>query len=196
MPSDEETPDHIDERKIVTGVVDNAVNRIIKSAEDSVRRRIGKYRNKIGVGFETYLNRRKVFCENVKSSILSADSVKIGNIYVDSVIVAPREVFSEQQYFDRLLTRRDPTSFRDHPASVVTGPAGIGKSLFLKSIFLRAINEQSEYIPVFLELRDLNRIKLTNLVDALTNELNRYGSGPTHDQVIDWSREWTVSATL
>lgn len=59
---------------------------------------------------------------------------------------------------------------------IVQGTGGIGKSTFMKHLFIDELN-QKKYIPIFIELKDLNEIDYDyNIQDFIFNKLYNLGS--------------------
>jgi hypothetical protein len=58
-------------------------------------------------------------------------------------------------------------------SAIIAGTAGAGKSLFMRHLLIDSIKSKKK-IPIFAELRDLNKTK-KSLLDALLDALNLYG---------------------
>ncbi|MEQ8425695.1 MAG: NACHT domain-containing protein, partial [Cyclobacteriaceae bacterium] len=73
---------------------------------------------------------------------------------------------------ERKIKKADISKLQDISSlCVITGSAGSGKSVFMRHLFLSAINEGGK-VPVFVELRDLNEDEFT-VFDLILQSLKR-----------------------
>ncbi|MED2763231.1 NACHT domain-containing protein [Bacillus thuringiensis] len=81
-----------------------------------------------------------------------------------------------------LLDRYNEEFFGNYPKLLITDSAGMGKSTFLKFLFLSSIRQQIQ-IPVFIELRRLN----TNhsIIDEIYKKINFISSDFTKEHIIE-----------
>jgi len=63
---------------------------------------------------------------------------------------------SSTELINLLFEERDPKQYRKTFAGSISGPAGAGKSFFMRHLYLELTRSERSRIPVFLEARDLN----------------------------------------
>ena len=175
--------DLVDERKITTQIVDGVINRFLSGLEGSVRKQWASYKNTLNDSFLTYVNRKANYCENIKSVLYLNDSIKLNDIYVESVFISSKDILQQNQFVDKLFSKSIDESSRESQALIISGPAGIGKSLSMRSIYGQAAKLTNGTIPIFLELRGLNRIKLTNFEKIIESEINCFGDKVSSEQI-------------
>ncbi|SEL40728.1 NACHT domain-containing protein [Pacificibacter marinus] len=66
--------------------------------------------------------------------------------------------------------------------TVVTGLAGSGKSVFLKYLFRKSIEDGYTYYPIFFELRSLNSVNKKSLKEQIFESVQNYATGFTKQQ--------------
>ncbi|WP_255255913.1 NACHT domain-containing protein [Bacillus toyonensis] len=80
------------------------------------------------------------------------------------------------------LDKYDEEFFRKFPKLLITDSAGMGKSTFLKFLFLSSIRQQIQ-IPVFIELRRLNANH--GVIDEIYKKINFISSDFTKEHIIE-----------
>lgn len=81
-----------------------------------------------------------------------------------------------------LLDRYNEEFFEKYPKLLITDSAGMGKSTFLKFLFLSSIRQQIQ-IPVFIELRRLNASH--GVVDEIYKKINFISSDFTKEHIVE-----------
>lgn len=81
-----------------------------------------------------------------------------------------------------LLDRYNEEFFKKYPKLLITDSAGMGKSTFLKFLFLSSIRQQIQ-IPVFIELRRLNASH--GVVDEIYKKINFISSDFTKEHIVE-----------
>ncbi len=71
-------------------------------------------------------------------------------------------------------------------AGVLSGPAGAGKSFFMRQVYIKlAESSQSKKVPLFLEARELNSIPLTDFAGMITTAFRIAGQELSKEQAAD-----------
>lgn len=83
-PTEPESPDYVDERKIITGVISRYINRVLTASEQFARSQIAELRNQKKDLLINYLIQTSTYCRKVRNILYDADSVDIRSIYVSS----------------------------------------------------------------------------------------------------------------
>ncbi|EJR52231.1 hypothetical protein IIK_00773 [Bacillus cereus VD102] len=81
-----------------------------------------------------------------------------------------------------LLDKYNEDFFYSHPKILITDSAGMGKSTFLKFLFISSIKQQIQ-IPVFVELRRLNAKH--SILDEIYKKINFISSDFTKEHIIE-----------
>lgn len=99
--------------------------------------------------FSEYLEATLKRCSTVRTIINKDKSFELRDIYVHGVFKDSDESLSDADIIQK---------FRDCQHSVVLGFGGIGKTVFMKYLWLCVFDNPHGKIPVFIELRRLNQI--------------------------------------
>ncbi|EAS51584.1 conserved hypothetical protein [Aurantimonas manganoxydans SI85-9A1] len=95
-------------------------------------------------GIERYISRETKNFTKIKTLVLPEKQLNLKDIYVGPIVNFHEELLSYDEILYRFIRER---------RVVVTGIAGQGKSLLLKSLFLDACTIDIGFVPVFIELR-------------------------------------------
>jgi hypothetical protein len=167
--------------KILTAANNALVNRIDRIAGiilDEGPKLIKKGFNNgkliVDKGLPNYLRSNYSKCETIRTLLKRDDPVLIENVYV-----SPQFIINHRKFNSESLLRLNAKA--EKPV-VVTGPAGCGKSVFLKWSFRQAIEQGHTYYPVFFEIRSIPTNHVGGLLDAMFNSIASYSEGFTRDQ--------------
>lgn len=191
--------DYVDEQKIGTGLAQRAIDRVLSVAEGAARDRIAKSRNRSQDFLSQYISKKRALLSMVRNNLYFSAPIRIEEIYVETQLSPASARFHERFSFDqerastmtdrafmeKLTQRIEKKDHRPLPALNVHGIAGMGKSLFMRNLFLDLTQSKSQFIPIFIELRDLNRIVPGDLENAIRNELEQFGSDLMPEQIAD-----------
>ncbi len=134
---------NIDYTKIITELT----TRFAKDIIDTGKNKYEKFQVDMGTAFHEYLDAAVKKYGFVKTLINPTIPVALDVFYVETQLSLGKnqafEVFDITQIVD--VSNR----------TIVTAPAGFGKSIFLKHLFLSALTA-GEKVPIFLELRQYN----------------------------------------
>ncbi len=125
------------------------------------RRKLEEVKFLIDKGLPTYLRAQSYKCERIKTLISRNEPVLLKDCFVFPSFNIGRDVADLDGLFEILRKKSH--------AIIVSGPAGIGKSAFLKATFLECIERGETYYPIFFELRRVNGKKPSK--DLLRNEM-------------------------
>lgn len=127
-------------------------------------------------GHPYYISAHYNKCETVRTLIKRDAPTKIEDIYISPDFSIDGEVFSADQVLKK--------SCIDLDRIVITGLAGSGKSVFLKSCFRHSLENGYTYYPVFFELRTVNRESKLSLLDEIALSISNYVDGFTKSQLV------------
>jgi hypothetical protein len=188
MPAD----DFIDTKKVSTSIAQRAVDRILDIAEEKIRERWAKHKNKTTKAFSDYIIKQTKRCAVVRTLIYDKQSARFEDIYVPQFLSvskrgdwrSTREVVGEE-FTTMLVEARDPGNFRPNFCGLIFGPAGSGKSFLMRYLFLTLAKQKLDKIPVFIEARNLNDRKLTDLAGTIASEFESLGIELSREQALD-----------
>lgn len=144
------------------------------------------------INFEHYDELAEKFNRYLESSVNEYSTIP-------TIALKHRKVYLEQVYqplkilsleFDSYTQSKDAVSldkyneefFEIYPKLLITDSAGMGKSTFLKFLFLSSIKQQIQ-IPVFIELRRLNANH--SIIDEIYKKINFISSDFTKEHIIE-----------
>ena len=141
-------------------------------ANDLVKADVGVAKNQakrllaeLEIGLGRYIERNFERCSKVKTLLHRFEPIDIEAAYVPSKIKFNKTLVSETQFTNFLLKKK---------RVVISGIAGSGKSMFLKSIFISFYRKPSDGIPIFVEMRNLNNSKTKTLSENSDPSLMEY----------------------
>lgn len=191
--------DYVDEQKIGTGLTQRALDRVLSAAEGAARERIAKSRNKSQGLLAEYIVAKRALLSRVRNNLYFSTPINISEIYVETHLIpsqrvgGARSLFPESFYEhigddafrEKLTSHIDKEDHRPYPACNIHGIAGLGKSLFMRNLFLSLSGGEEKFVPIFIELRDLNRAVPGSIENAIENELERFGAKLMSEQIKD-----------
>lgn len=117
------------------------------AAAGTAKKNFDKGRVALQGGFEKYLEQTKLRCSKVKTLIHRYDPVSIESAYVPVDMRSGKSIINA----DNLVGLGE-----DVVHATISGIAGSGKSMTLKYVYLSACQFNYGYIPIFVELRDID----------------------------------------
>ncbi len=184
--------DLVDEQQIVTGVTQRAIDRLIGLAESALRKKWANIRNQSEGAFTAYILGKSRYCRQIRNNLYDTDSANLLDIYIKNSFITgnhsdrlSRKKKSELQLVSELTSRAKFKDARDHPAVIIRGVAGAGKSLFTRKTFLDLSHSDSKFIPLFVELRDLARTDSVNIVKFIHDDISSFSDKINIDQIYD-----------
>jgi len=146
---------------VSTELVKNNAEKIMKFVYAKGRDKHRDAQIQCGNAFSNYLQSAIEKYSMTKTLLYWNAPVYLEDFYVDLDLVNK----------DKLYNTSDLQTILDLGQYIlVSGTGGIGKSTLLKHLFLKII-EESEFIPIFIELREVNDLELTDtsLLDCIYN---------------------------
>jgi len=112
------------------------------------------------IGFQNYFTSRVEKYSKSKTLLSPTSRIPLEEFYVCPIIANNSETYTKETYFDL---------FDKHRVSMIFGMAGIGKSMFLRHMFLKYSEINRGVIPIVAELRDIN-FENDNLLEVAHSE--------------------------
>lgn len=146
---------------------------------------VTKAKLKFNSGFDQYLLQTFERCSKTKTIINRSEPVRIRDIHVPLNFKIGDRLFTERAISDKIL---------DGQQVVVTGIAGCGKSMSMKSIYLH-FAQSGVVVPIFAELRHAAEFQ-GNLVQYLTAQIGSFVPSFTEDGMRFGLREGLIALVL
>lgn len=182
----------IDTGKISTDLAQRAIDRLLVFAENKIKERWAKHKNQTAGIFDNYIKKQANKCRFVRTLIFDKQSADINKIYVPMLIRAPKQGkwqekqdVTSKQLIQLLKKERDPDKQRHTFAAAITGPAGSGKSFFMRHLFLELAGTKGDKVPLFIEARDLNSHRPLSIAQVITANFEQTGVNITEEQARD-----------
>lgn len=137
----------------------------------------GQYKNSellINKGLPDYLQANYEKCESIRTLIKRDSPTPLADVYVPPNFKTNQETFSAQEIADAIGANLQRT--------IVTGLAGSGKSVFLKSLFRKSIEDGHTYYPVYFELRSASPDSKAVLKEEIFKSIKTFAPGFTKQQ--------------
>ncbi|QGM80132.1 NACHT domain-containing protein [Otariodibacter oris] len=147
-------------------IPDEITSLIINKAIDSIS--YFRQAHKVKSIFSSYLNSRYEKLSIMKTLLYRNEPVKLSECYVRNSVTfidndRTENVFKDHNIKDFILKNK---------RVILSGTAGIGKSVFCKSIFLEMVNNANGIYPIFIELRELKNNASATLIEYICNEIS------------------------
>ena len=127
---------------------------------------------RLKLSYKQYLQRTREKYARSKSFFIRNESVDLYSYYVATGIQCGKSKIAKPKFSSCTEASK---------RIIITGTGGSGKSVLLRHLFLDCI-AQKEYIPILIELRDLNSTELT-LDKKIIDTLDTYGFETNSDYV-------------
>ena len=145
--------------KIAAEVITNIVEDIVKAASGGVRFAVRKTKLRLHAGFTKYAEFSLSRTSKIKTVVNPGEKVNVEDIYVPLSFTSPKKKRCSDVYvIDQLLSANK---------ILITGTAGGGKSIFLKTVNTRLCKTSNNTLPIFYELRTLNLSETCSLMEAI-----------------------------
>jgi len=173
----------VDAKRIGTNVSQRAIDKLLSISEGKFKEAWAKRRNKNVQAFSTYLANTIQYCRAVKNILSSGDSVDIEKVYIEPTIRTETAPKSFKKFVDYVDAERKKSEGRPALAIAIEGSAGIGKTMLLKSLFLRLLSDQFSRIPLFLELRGMEPKNGVHIEDLIAQQMRLHDPGLMSEQI-------------
>jgi predicted NACHT family NTPase len=151
---------------------------LAESAKGPAAKKKDELKVRFKVGFDEYISQQATRYSNVKTIIGSNIPLKLKDVYVNLYI-------AKDSHNNKSVNIRDDDFLRiggDLKRIVFTATAGAGKSM-LPYLFFLFLSDQSERLPVFIELRDINDYPDSSILEIIKDKIQEHIPGFTVDQL-------------
>lgn len=141
-------------------------------AKGAATRTKEKLEVKFRKGFEGYVGKQLMRASTVKTIISSNAPIPLLDIYVNLFLASGKIAARDDDFL------KDIGKYKD---VVFTATAGAGKSMLMRYLYIRFL--ESQRLPVFVELRDLNQSPNLSLIGFIKTRIADYIDGFSDQQV-------------
>lgn len=141
--------DKINYEKLISEIAISTSKELISKGGKIAASKIAPLQNKLRLGFNRYLSNIYAKCSQTKTLLHGSTPTSLFNIYVNSGLQKDSKSFTDLDLIQDTISR--PVRF------IFTGTAGSGKSMLMKFFTLSLIQKQDKKLPIFFELRKLNK---------------------------------------
>jgi len=127
----------------------------------------------LGIGLNDFLQTTHQKCSTFKTILNSSKPISLTENYISITLECGNEKISDILLVEDLDNKR---------RIIVTGLAGSGKSMFMKYLTLARFNATLGKIPLFVELRNLNKLSSHNLLSFIRSSCTTAESNFTDEQ--------------
>lgn len=138
------------------------INRIVGPITKKFQERAAEVQVEMREGFYKYSLRVNERCGFVKTILSRGELLSVKDFYVSPSLMLGKRILDQGQAIKRVHSRK---------RMIVTGSAGLGKSIFLKNFAITYGSSANFPLPLFFELRELNETKAT-IEDSLFKLVN------------------------
>ena len=152
---------------------------LAESAKGPAAKKKDELKIRFKLGFNEYISQQATRYANVKTIIGSNIPLTLKDVYVNLYV-------SKDRHNDKRNNVRDDDFLRiggDLKRIVFTATAGAGKSMLMRYLFFLFLSEQSERLPVFIELRDINDYPDSSILEFIKDKIQEHIPGFTVDQL-------------
>ncbi len=149
--------------KILAAILEKAPNFLVQQYKNS--------KLILDKGFKDYLGASYHRCETIRTLIKRDAPTILADVYEPPEFRINRDIVSSDELVRKIGVKLERT--------MVTGLAGSGKSLFLKSLFRGAIESGFSYYPVFFEIRSIARDSKRTLLEEIHESIAKFETGFT-----------------
>ena len=126
-------------------------------------------------GFNNYISQQVTRYSNVKTIIGSNTPLRLEDLYVNLYLTQDRRNNIRDDDFLQIGS--------DLKRIVFTATAGAGKSMLMRYLFFLFLSEQSDRLPVFVELREVNDYSELSILELIKDKVQEHLSGFTVEQL-------------
>lgn len=129
----------------------------------------------IKTNFHDHLNNTFNKCSEIKTILSDKKSEKTLALYVDQIFSSDGTDIDQYTLVEKI---------KKGCATIITGTGGGGKSMFMRYLWLSFFENPNGKIPFFLELRQLNFLTHTNMIDFIYHSILKSGSSISQENFI------------
>lgn len=125
-------------------------------------------------GFARFLEENLVRFSTVKTIISSATPIPFLSLYVNLYVESGERTFRDEDFLERIGAIK---------RVFFSASAGSGKSMLMRYLYLRFLETQTDRLPVFIELRELNEHRKRSLQEHIRARIADYIEGFSEHQL-------------
>ncbi len=176
----------VDLERIATEVSLRAINSIIGAGGKLLKEYWTQYKSRDASAYADYLVRKGVQANTVKNFIFDTRNASLYDIYVPTTIKDTK--ITGDDLIDLLCEPVNDPKKRPTRAISIVGHAGTGKSLFMKHAFFKIQQMNTNHIPILVEVRTFNRVRLASLEKRIYDDFLSVGVSVTDEQIANGLR--------
>ena len=159
--------------KGIDSFVNNFVSFISKKAPEFCITQYKKHEMKLNKGLPEYIKANYQRCAFVRTLLKRDRPTELDKIYEPLQFKIDDEILKEDEIKSSIST--------DLHRTIISGYAGNGKTIFLKKIYKELIDNQVNFYPIFVELRNISSGDQT-LLDYIYESIKTYSDNFTQKQ--------------
>ena len=156
----------INQNEIIAKAVSDLITQFLKSMGAGLSHTMFSVWDRVAKQYTPYLNNTYNKCSKIKTILGHDKPIELENLYVQSYFKCDEQVISDVELMQRV---------RDNERIVVTGFGGIGKTIFMKKLWITIFLEPQGRMPLFIELRNMNDIEIIDLISFMRRSVNPLG---------------------
>jgi len=176
----------IDEKKILTGLSERAIDRLLRMGEQTVKDYLAKWKNRDAKTYGIYLERKSREINKVRNVIFGYKNIPLREIYVPTTFLD--KDFTDEVFIANFFEHTCDPKRRPTKSIGITASAGAGKSFFLRYCFLTILEMPPGPIPLFLEAKSFNRTSLGTIADRILDSFRELDVRVLPEQIIEGLR--------
>lgn len=159
--------------KGIDSFINNFVSFISKKAPEFCIAQYKKHEMKLNKGLPEYIKANYLRCAFVRTLLKRDRPTELDKIYEPLQFKIDDEILKEDEIKSSIST--------DLHRTIISGYAGNGKTIFLKKIYKELIDNQVNFYPIFVELRNISSGDQT-LLDYIYESIKTYSDNFTQKQ--------------
>jgi len=159
------------------------IAKLVAAFANSIKNQAARTKQKIELvfkkGFTGYISENVNRFSFVKTIISSSTPISLLSIYVNLHLAHPNASLRDDDFLDQISKYKNV---------LFCATAGAGKSMLMRYLYLRFLEVQTDRLPIFIELRDLNQPKYADklLHEYIRSKIQEYIEGFS-DQQVHWA---------
>ena len=159
--------------KAIEKFINNLASYISKKAPEFCIAQYKKHEMKLNKGLPEYIKANYQRCAFVRTLLKRDRPTELDKIYEPLQFKIDDEILKEDEIKSSIATNLHRT--------IISGYAGNGKTIFLKKIYKELIDNQVNFYPIFVELRNISSDTQT-LLDYIYESIKTYSDSFTQEQ--------------
>lgn len=160
-------------QQLVSKKLDSVLNRLTERTTKIATNSLNQIKNSLRIGFSDFLENTHRKCSTFKSILDPTKPIELMNNYVHLDLSHNGKKISDKSLILNLAKNK---------LVILTGLAGSGKSMLMKYITMRNLTDENTPVPLFFELRNLNKQLEPQLLTMIRTFSSSKDSKITDDQ--------------